>query len=324
MRYSIVLVLGLFGHLENTWSADIQSEHGHSVERGDSEPQFKRTKRGDEKRVNRVFWPRDLLPRVFPNSRIMTWGYDVTINHLISSSSKSSIYHHSETLLGDLASKRIDESEKETPIIFIAHSLGGIIVKDALQLSAKDNSYLKEIAAATTGVMFLGTPHHGSKAASLGKLAFRIVQAFLQDPNTKILQGLEVNSEILERISRGFGQLLAAADRIRVHSFREELNTHGMMIVDSFSSTVGYFKETRGSLHANHKDMARFTSSDDIKFQRVTAVLKRWISSSTQEQAILRPAPLPAQDLETLPDGLIFDEQYRTCLLSLSSTDARR
>jgi len=226
--------------------------------------------------------------------------------------------------LGDLASKRIDESEKETPIIFIAHSLGGIIVKDALQLSAKDNSYLKEIAAATTGVMFLGTPHHGSKAASLGKLAFRIVQAFLQDPNTKILQGLEVNSEILERISRGFGQLLAAADRIRVHSFREELNTHGMMIVDSFSSTVGYFKETRGSLHANHKDMARFTSSDDIKFQRVTAVLKRWISSSTQEQAILRPAPLPAQDLETLPDGLIFDEQYRTCLLSLSSTDARR
>jgi hypothetical protein len=184
-------------------------------------------------------------------------------------------------------------------------------VKDALQLSAKGEFYLKEIAAATTGVMCLGTPHHGSKATSLGKLAFRIVQAFLQDPNTKILQGLEVNSEILERISRGFGQLLAA-DRIRVHSFREELNTHGMMIVDSFSSTIGYFKETRGSLHANYKDMVRFTSSDDIKFQRVTAVLKRWISSSTQDQAILRPATLPAQDLETLPDGLIFDEQYRT------------
>lgn len=273
--------------------------------------------------MNRVFWPRDLLPRVFPNSRIMTWGYDVTINHLISSSSKSSIYHHSETLLGDLAAKWIEESEKETPIIFIAHSLGGIVVKDALQLSAKESSYLKEIAAATIGVMFLGTPHHGSKTASLGKLAFRIVQAFLQDPNTKILQGLEVNSEILERISRGFGQLLAA-DRIRVHSFREELNTHGMMIVDSFSSTIGYFNETRGSLHANHRDMAKFTSSDDVKFQRVAAVLKIWISVSTQDQAIFRPEPLPAQDLETLPDGLIFDDQYRTCLLSLSSTDARR
>jgi hypothetical protein len=174
----------------------------------------------------------------------MTWGYDVTINHLISSSSKSSIYHHSETLLGDLASKRINESEKETPIIFNAHSLGGIIVKDALQLSAKENSHLKEIAAATTGVMFLGTPHHGSKAASLGKLAFRTVQAFLQDPNTKILQGLEVNSEILKRISRGFGQLLAA-DRIQVHSFREELNTHERMIVDSFSSTSIFERNAR-------------------------------------------------------------------------------
>jgi len=47
-------------------------------------------------------------------------------------------------------------------------------VKDALQLSAKENSYLKEMAAATMGVMFLGTPYHGSKAASMGKLAFRI------------------------------------------------------------------------------------------------------------------------------------------------------
>jgi hypothetical protein len=196
-------------------------------------------------------------------------------------------------------------------------------VKDALQLSAKESSHLKEIAAATTGVMFLGTPHHGSKAASLGKLAFQIVKVFLQDPNTKILQGLEVNSEILERISRGFGQLLAA-DRIRVHSFREELNTYGVMIVDSFSSTIGYFNETRGSLHANHRDMAKLTSHDDIKFQRVAAVLMRWISDSTQDQAIFRPEPLAAQALETLPDGLIFDEQYRTCLLSLSSADARR
>jgi hypothetical protein len=96
-------------------------------------------------------------------------------NHLISSLFKLSIYHHSETLLGNLASKRINELEKETLIIFNAHSLGGIIVKDALQLSAKENSHLKEIAAATTGVMFLGTPHHGFKAASLRKLAFRIV-----------------------------------------------------------------------------------------------------------------------------------------------------
>lgn len=80
------------------------------------------------------------------------------------------------------------------------------------------------------------------------------------------------------------------------------------MIVNSFLSTIGYFNETRGSLHVNYKDIVKFTSSNNIKFQRVTVVFKRWISSSTQDQVIFRPVPLPVYDLETYPNGLIFNE----------------
>jgi hypothetical protein len=249
----------------------------------------------------------------------MTWGYDVDIHHLFSETSKSSIFQHSETLLCDLAAARISAVQKNVPLFFIAHSLGGIVVKDALQISAVESTYLKDILPATKAVMFLGTPHHGSKAASLGKVAAQVLKVFLQDPNDKVLRGLEVNSEILERISRGFGHVLATGN-IQVHSFREDLDTYGIRIVNSFSSSIGYFSETRGSLPANHREMAKFISKNDIKFRRVASVLKIWARTIGK----LRIFPVQTEIVEDLPDGLIFDEQYRKCQATLSSSIAKR
>ena len=70
-------------------------------------------------------------------------------------------------------------------------------------MSRNDLGHLSEIVQATMGVIFLGTPHHGSHMASLGKVAFNISKVFFQNPNTDILRGLERNSEILERITVG-------------------------------------------------------------------------------------------------------------------------
>lgn len=77
-----------------------------------------------------VFWPKELLPKVVPQTRIMTWGYDVDINHLFSSASQATVFQHAGSLLLDLANKRTSDIERRRPIIFIAHSLGGIVVKD--------------------------------------------------------------------------------------------------------------------------------------------------------------------------------------------------
>jgi hypothetical protein len=125
-----------------------------------------------------------------------------------------------ESLLGDLAAARISTAEKHVPLFFIAHSLGGIVVKDALQISAAESTHLKDILLATRGVMFLGIPHHGSKVASLGKLAAQVLKVFLQDPNDKILRGLEANSEILERISQDLVIFLPPEIFVCIHSER--------------------------------------------------------------------------------------------------------
>ena len=61
----------------------------------------------------------------------------------------------------------------EKPIIFIAHSLGGLVTKQILRSSrdtvgnSPDRVRLKEIARNTRGVMFLATPHWGANLASM-------------------------------------------------------------------------------------------------------------------------------------------------------------
>jgi hypothetical protein len=237
-----------------------------------------------------------------PRARILTWGYDVRIEHVFESVSQASVFQHAEDLLSDLAACRSTPASAQRPLIFVAHSLGGIVVKDALSLSRLERTHLNEILPATAGVLFLGTPHRGSKAASIGKIAFELSKLFFKEPNVQVLRALEMNSEVLTRIGRSFEQILADGN-IQIHSFSEEIKTKGLMIVDSFSSTTGHVMETRGTIHANHRNMTKFASEDDIGFKRVSAVLQRWEDGISGRSSSFR--------------------DYKKCLESLDMPEAR-
>lgn len=273
-----------------------------------------------------VFWPRDLLPDVFPEARILTWGYDVTLQHMLSPKSKDSVFHHAGVLLSDIGLLRVSASDKKRPLVFIAHSLGGIVVKDTLSRSKDETTWDAHIFEATVGVIFLGTPHHGSKAASLGKKAMNLTKILHQDPNTKLLLALEEKSDILERISRSFGQVLGSG-KVKVHSFQEELKTHGHMIVDKHASTIGYLEETKGVICADHRNMAKFSHSSDREFQKVTAVLRQWLQSAGESNGLHDSSTKSGIPPSKLPDCLIFDKTFEKereeCLKSLDMAEAR-
>lgn len=109
---------GLNGHRDKTWTAD-----------------------------NGIHWLRDLLPDDIPRARIFCWGYDAN-THSGSQVSYMYIYDHALELISELCRKRklsnvgdirnhqhsdgyADEKQSmERPIIFVAHSLGGIVVKN--------------------------------------------------------------------------------------------------------------------------------------------------------------------------------------------------
>jgi len=96
----IVALHGLNGHWEKTWQAT--------------------TRNGDQ-----VVWLRDLLPQQIPHGRIMSFGYDSVLQF---SKSVADIGTFAEQLLEDLISRRNGMAARR-PIIFICHSLGGIVVK---------------------------------------------------------------------------------------------------------------------------------------------------------------------------------------------------
>lgn len=187
-----------------------------------------------------IFWPKALLPTVIPKARIFTWGYDADVDGLMSSASQNTIHEHANNLLVDLSDLRTTSSDRSTPLIFVAHSLGGIIVKEALNLSTStEGTRWKLIAPAAFGIIFLGTPHKGSKSASMGRIAYQITTVATRRPNLKLLRGLEKNSETLDGIGNLFRQTVLR-HKLRLCSFREEKETRKYMI---FNTIVFFFTQ---------------------------------------------------------------------------------
>jgi len=99
----------------------------------------------------------------------------------------------------------------------------------------------REIFERTRAVVFCGTPHRGSDAAAWGRLASNVVKMALQDVNSKILNDLQVDSEILDLIQDDFLKVLHESN-ISVHSFQEG---EGLAGVRGFSGKVPEFSYGR-------------------------------------------------------------------------------
>jgi hypothetical protein len=113
-----------------------------------------------------IYWPQDLAPETVPNSRVLTYGYDTHIRHRLQGPvSSKTVYDHARELLFSLVGCREAPNEGRRPILFIVHSLGGIILKEALRYSkapSPADARLRAIFESTAGVIFFGTPHRGA------------------------------------------------------------------------------------------------------------------------------------------------------------------
>jgi hypothetical protein len=78
----------------------------------------------DKGEEEEVLWLKDLLPQQLPNARVLLFGYNSAIGLNTSTSGLSGA---AENLLARLRVKRQNDTQR--PIIFLAHSLGGIVIK---------------------------------------------------------------------------------------------------------------------------------------------------------------------------------------------------
>jgi len=131
------------------------------------------------------------------------------------------------SILRLLKNTQANRSRQTRPIIFICHSLGGLVVKEALIKSAAYNSHrrhptLGEIYASTIGVIFLGTPHRGSSKGNLGEVVANVAKLSFRQPNKQLLQTLKSDSHILENQR---DQFTTISSKLSIVCIREELPT---------------------------------------------------------------------------------------------------
>lgn len=114
------------------------------------------------------------------------------------------IRDHAVDLLNALASSREKVEADRRPIIFVVHSLGGLVCKDALLVASRGpEQHLKMIIESTQGVVFIATPHSGSALAGMARLPMQVF-GLIRQVNSDLVSVLEIQSEVLERIQSDF------------------------------------------------------------------------------------------------------------------------
>lgn len=80
-------------------------------------------------REKMTYWPLDLLPTSCPNVRVMTWGFETLRDHDRLVLDQDDLFFHARRLLDDLNKTR-DDTHPSRELAFVAHSTGGIILKE--------------------------------------------------------------------------------------------------------------------------------------------------------------------------------------------------
>jgi hypothetical protein len=146
-------------------------------------------------------WLRDSLPQDIPQIRVITYGYDTG---LFASKSVQGIDDLARSMIKKLeAIRQLGRHRK--PIVFIAHSLGGIVLKRALTLMANsgaDSQDLSLLFRLVCMIVFFGVPTRGMHISHL----LPMVQG---QPNESLIKSLSRDSEYLSRLHTSFSGIVS-------------------------------------------------------------------------------------------------------------------
>ena len=175
-NFDVVFIHGINGHPITTWRVEDPNEPQPARITPWPKPTANKTKEhvdqtyhayidslSDPEKAMRdaeaeqaICWPRDWMPLYLPGSRILTVSYDIALTKW-SASETMPLKRRAAEILTKLRLLGIGEK----PVIFVAHSFGGLIVKEMLQESSKMAEY-RDILDKTLGIIFFSTPHRGS------------------------------------------------------------------------------------------------------------------------------------------------------------------
>ncbi|KAI0413187.1 hypothetical protein F5X98DRAFT_391141 [Xylaria grammica] len=272
-KFEIVAVHGLGAHPEYTWIRNRRTHEAQTDEAGTSQ---------------KVHLLENLLKTSFPKARILSFAHNS--DWLIDAPVKTA-QQIGERLLEQL----------RLPIIFIGHSFGGIIIKQALCLPKDKVSKEKDhIVEDTSGILFLGTPHQGSSLSVAGSIVALLTSFF--GSNTELLFFLRRHSTQLSDLESSFRESHLKA---KIFSFCEtkpsyalgcfsiglvslfspvtNISNHFFKIVDRDSATGSAAKAI--DMDTDHSGLNKCFGLEDPLYEKIKSKIADSIKPSLLDQA---------------------------------------
>jgi hypothetical protein len=236
-----------------------------------------------KERGGHYMWLADELPSQLPTARVLTYGYESALRD-----------SHNFQSLDDLGMSfsravcRLSGSDSvKRPMIFIAHSLGGLIWKQAvIELSMSKKPRDAETLRGIYGALFFGVPNDGLDVESFIPLVG-------DGPNRLFVESLgQRNSEILRLQRRRFLEAFNFEDTSEIHCFYETLlsrtarrddtgrwslsGDRRVLVTQTSATHCRPWEDTSShtcSLPRDHSDLVKF-SLHDPDYYNVSDVLR--------------------------------------------------
>ncbi|KAI1456398.1 hypothetical protein F4805DRAFT_432715 [Annulohypoxylon moriforme] len=229
------------------------------------------------------YWPQD-LPTWLPKARIGMFGYVADLSN--GTKNLMGIQQHAESLLLHLRNNRL-EQQSERPIVFIGHSFGGLIIKQALILSSNNTVYCN-IAPSTKLIVFLGVPHYGSQLVEKNRatLALTIGKVVNYSVPPKIMTALQPDADETYIINTQFMRIKGSTSIVNFYEQKPQNLLVGDVAVTRNSAIFDTETAENVPVARNHQDLVRFGSVDDEFYYTLRQTLQRKVRefmSATKE-----------------------------------------
>ncbi|KFX91076.1 hypothetical protein V490_06092 [Pseudogymnoascus sp. VKM F-3557] len=253
----IIAVTGLAGHAFGSWA--------HSRQK---------------------MWLRDYLPRDIQNrARILIYGYESQLYG--AHAAKSIISDYGSSFIQSLMDLRDHPSCRDRPLILIGHSLGALIIKQAI--TDLEPSIRSRLPVRT--LIFFGAPHNGLEVTALETL----VKA---RPTQTLISELKRESPTLLGLAERFRHV---ASDMTIHTYYESRPTNtvaegpdgnwerlgeALVMVERSSALLNVESEkTRMKVDGDHKEIVRLRRGQGGVYPNVLRIVKEALVSASEQFA---------------------------------------
>uniref|UniRef100_A0A8C6UDR8 Protein SERAC1 n=1 Tax=Neogobius melanostomus TaxID=47308 RepID=A0A8C6UDR8_9GOBI len=250
IKADVLFIHGILGAAFKTWR---QKDRSISSEEDNTESSNDYTE----------CWPKSWLAADCPNIRVLSVDYDTHLSDWTSScpaeNQRKSLACRSQELL----KKLLQAGVGERPVVWVAHSMGGLLVKKML-LDAAEDPEMQNLLKKTKGILFYSVPHRGTYMAE-----YSVNVRYLLFPSIEVKE-LCRDSPALHNLNENFLDMARERD-IKVLSFAETLPTYigpmiKILVVPSESADLGIGELIE--VNVDHLNICKPEKKDSFLYRR--------------------------------------------------------